>query len=101
MNPLFEHFLPRWIKDHNNWLSCLQYAMRKGLVFRLREGPDKVEKWKPGVIRKDGSYWVWTEKSIEELREYDIHLPQVRRSSFSMSGLGLSNHLRLFLMTID
>jgi hypothetical protein len=80
MNPLFEHFLPRWVKDHNNWLSCLQYAVRKGLVFRLREGPDKVEVWKPGVIRKDGSYWIWKEKSIEELREYAIHLPQVRQS---------------------
>ena len=79
MNPLFEHFLPRWIKDHNNWLSCLQYAVRKGLVFRLREGPGKAEVWKPGVIRKSGSYWIWKEKSIEELREYGIHLPQVRR----------------------
>ena len=55
--------------------------MRKGLVFRLREGSDKVEVWKPGVIRKDGSYWIWKEKSIEELRElYGIHLPQVRQT---------------------
>jgi hypothetical protein len=78
ISPIFESDLPKWISDHTKWLWCLKYAMAKGLVFRLREGPGKATKWKPGVITKDGSRWVWKEKSVEELGEYDIQLPQVR-----------------------
>lgn len=99
MYPLFEQDLPKWINDPENWLRRLQYAIRKGLVFRLREGPDKVEKWRPGMMKKDGSTWIWEEKSIEELREYDIHFPHVRCIfSSNVPAWGLSIYLRPLLM---
>jgi hypothetical protein len=74
---MFEYYLCKEITDHKKWLSRLKYSMHKGLVFRLREVPDE-DKWRPGIMEQDGSRWVWKEKSIEELRAYDIHLSKVR-----------------------
>jgi len=73
---MFESDLSRWVSKHDEWFGPLKYKLDKGLVFRLRKEAAGTG-WKPGMMRREGAKWVWKEKSIEELREYDIHLSRV------------------------
>jgi len=55
-----------------DWLYVLKYFVDKGLVFRC-VGPT-LQFWLPGLMEKKGNRWVWTRRSIEELKERDIRL---------------------------
>lgn len=69
---MFESDLCRGV-SHDEWFGPLKYKLDKGLVFRLRKEATGT-RWRPGMMKRDGAKWIWKEKSIEELREYDIHL---------------------------
>ncbi|KIM38323.1 hypothetical protein M413DRAFT_447825 [Hebeloma cylindrosporum] len=68
--PMYEDYLRPWTKP-DEWFGPLKYMLDKGLVFRLIS---EESEWKPGMMKREGSKWVWKEKSVEELRKHDIHL---------------------------
>jgi len=81
---MFESNLCRGISKHNEWFGPLKFKLDRGLVFRLRKEATGTG-WAPGMMKREGTKWVWKEKSFEELREYGIHLLSV--SLFTSSAV--------------
>jgi hypothetical protein len=71
---IYDSHVPSWPSDRRReWFFSLAYFVERGLIFRECD-PYHHRRCKPGVMEKQGSKWVWKEKSLEELKAYDIHL---------------------------
>jgi hypothetical protein len=74
---IYDSHLPPWPSDRRReWLFSLSYNLDRGLVFRECD-PYHHRRCKPGVMEKQGRNWAWKEKSLDELKAYDIHLGSV------------------------
>jgi len=73
---IYDSHLPHYpVERRPHWFFSLKYALDKGLVFR-ECNPYRHTHCKPGIMEKEGSKWVWKEKSLEQLEAYDISLTQ-------------------------
>lgn len=72
---IYESHLPSYLPSdrRREWFFSLSYNLDRGLVFRECD-PYHHRRCKPGVMEKQGRNWAWKEKSLEELKAYDIHL---------------------------
>jgi hypothetical protein len=72
---IYNHDIPKYPVSNGtiqqDWIRVLQYFIEKGVVWR-GVGPT-VQFWLPGLMDKKGNKWVWTKRSIEELRRRGIN----------------------------
>jgi hypothetical protein len=72
---IYNHDIPKYPvlngAIQQDWIRVLQYFMEKGVVWRC-VGPT-IQFWLPGLMDKKGSKWVWTRRSIEELKGRGIN----------------------------
>lgn len=74
---IYDSHYPHYPVDRRpHWFFTLKYMLDRGLVFRECT-PYSHTHCKPGMMEKQGSKWVWKEKSQQELEAYDIHLGQM------------------------
>jgi len=69
------HYLHYPVDRRPHWFVTLKYMLDRGLVFRECT-PYRHTRCKPSMMEKQGSKWVWKEKSQQELEACDIHLGQ-------------------------